>query len=123
MEIRKVFPVMVMAYLVATGVLFLAASLGSLPFLRVEGSGRYGLLVISSLFVLLGIVFYILWQRGQLQRRGRTQEEIRKRAVRKTKDPAYLLRVLEDGREAPEVRRLAEERLKEITGTEEKTGA
>jgi len=69
---------------------------------------------ISFIFFLLGVRYAYLALKGKLEPKGISVTEIRKQALEKMKDKAYLAKTAKDDPN-PEVRQKALERLKEIT--------
>ena len=111
MNLKTAFPLMVMGYLLLTGVFFLVAGLFGWPFLAVDASRASAVNVLSGVFILLSFSFYIAWQRGNLNKRGKTLLQVRLEAVEKAKERSTLLKIAEDEDENPDVRRRAAERL------------
>jgi membrane protein implicated in regulation of membrane protease activity len=114
MNLKAAFPVIVMGYLLATGVFFLAVSLFDAPFLEVDQSRELALGVIAVVLISLSLLFYLAWRRGQLRKRGKTLLEVRLEAVEKAKERSTVLKIADDPEEDPLVRERARERLKDF---------
>ncbi len=114
MNLKTVFPVVVMGYILVTGALFLVAGLVGVPFLSVSSSRMPAVSILAAVLIAVSILFFFAWQRGQLQKRGKSLLEIRLEAVEKTKERSTLAKIVEDPDEHPDVRRRAEERLKDV---------
>jgi hypothetical protein len=115
MNSREILPVAVMGYLLIIGFFFLITSTVGSPFFVPDTPGRYYLTVISIVFILLAVCFFVLWQRGRLEKKGITVVEVRKETIEKMKDEIFLAKVATDENEYSEVREKAAERLAEIT--------
>lgn len=111
MNVKRLFPLMVMGYLVLTGVFFLVAGLFGWPFLAVDASRASIVNVLSVAFIVLSVAFFIAWQRGNLKKQGKTHKELRLDSVQKARERSTLVKIAEDEDEDPDVRRLASERL------------
>jgi hypothetical protein len=113
MLLKKIFPLIVSAFIVLVGLFFLSSTVLGFEVLTAEAGGRIALSVIGVIFIASGLLFIFLYQRGQLKKRGKTVQEIRKEAVAKL-DSEQLLSdiVLKDPN--PEIRETAKARLKAL---------
>jgi hypothetical protein len=114
MNSKEVLPVVVICYLLLTGIFFLIVSTIGMPFVSSETPGKYYLTAISLSFILLAGCFIVLWQRGRLEKSGITIVDIRKETIKKMKDENFLAKIVTDENECFEVRERATERLEEI---------
>ncbi len=114
MNLKSAFPVMVMAFMLLTGALFLAAGLADVSFLSVDPSRRMPVTVLAVVLMALSLLFFVAWRRGDLKKQGRSLLEVRMRTIRKVKERSTLVQIADDPDEVPEVRALAAERLKEM---------
>lgn len=114
MNLKAAFPVMVMGYLLATGLLFLAASFFEVPFLYVDPSRGPAVGGIALVLILFSLLFFLAWRRGRLRKQGKTLLEVRLEAVEKAKERSTVLKIAEDPEENPLVRERARERLKDF---------
>ncbi len=114
MNLRQVFPVMVMGYVTVTGALFLVAGLIGIPFLSVDPSRMPAVIILAGVLIALSVCFFFAWRRGRLKKQGKTVLEVRLQAVEKAKERSTLVKIAEDPDEHPDVRRRAGERLKDL---------
>jgi hypothetical protein len=113
MYLKKNFLYIVAGYVTAVGVFFGASVLVEGALLDPAPPGRHFLLVLSVIFVGIGIFSIYLFNKGKLKKSGKSITDVRQIAVKKMKDPAMLAQIaLED--QSMEVRKTAEERLKEL---------
>jgi hypothetical protein len=106
---------MVAGYLIAVGLFFGFASVFRIPFVDVQPVGRFLVLGISAVFVILGIGSFILLPKGKLKKEGASITEIRQEAIEKMNDPQLLSRIATKDANA-KLRELAQDRLKELKG-------
>ncbi|MCF8062735.1 MAG: hypothetical protein K9M82_09485 [Deltaproteobacteria bacterium] len=118
MNLKSVFPVMVMGFVLLTGALFLAAGLVGVPFLSVDASRMPVVIIIAGILMAVSVLFYLAWQRGRLRKQGKTLLEVRLEAVEKAKERSTLVKIAEDPDEHPDVKRRAGERLKDLVEVE-----
>jgi len=113
MYLKKHFPLVVAVYITAGGMFFCISALIEGALLNPEPPGRHFLLVVSIIFIAVGIYSIYLFNRGKLKKAGKSIAEVRQEAVEKMKDPSMLAQIaLED--QNPEIRKTAEKRLDEI---------
>lgn len=113
MSQRERHPQLIAAGIVATGALFLAASIFEIHFLSVQPPRAYFLTALSIVFMFYGGYFFVKALRGQLKPRGETITEIRLQAIEKMDSPEMLSQI---AREDPDttVRAKALEKLETI---------
>jgi hypothetical protein len=113
MRLKRTFPLIVSGFIILVGLFFISSTLFGFDVLEPEPEGRIALSVIAVLFIASGLLFTFLYQRGQLKKKGKTVQEVRREAVAKL-DSEQLLSdiVLKDP--SPEIRETAKERLKEL---------
>jgi hypothetical protein len=113
MYLRKNFPYIVGGYVIAVGIFFCLSTLIEGVLLDPKTPGRHYLLVLSAIFVGIGTLSIYLFNRGKLKRSGKSIIEVRQEAVEKMKDPTMLAQIALEEKNL-EVRKTAEERLKEL---------
>ena len=112
-QLKKYTPLFVAGFIIAVGaVKFVAATFDPILF-KAEPPGKYVIMAIAVLFVMLGLFFVHQFRRGQLKRRGETLAEVRMKAVEKMIDKPLLTTIAEND-PIPAVRRKAVQRLKEL---------
>lgn len=112
MQLQKTFPLILSAFIMAVGLLFLSSAMFELSFLT-PMQRRVPLAVIAVVFIAAGALFIILHQRGNLRRQGKTLKQVRKEAVAKLDSEELLANIaLEDPQ--PEIRETAKQRLREL---------
>jgi hypothetical protein len=113
MSYRQYFPLLVAAFLTATGIFFLAVPFFNLPVFDTEPPREYFLMGLSAGLCLLGILYIVLFRRGELKRRGESLTEVRKKALESVSTESYLAKIANEDPD-PEVRAKALERLKKL---------
>jgi hypothetical protein len=115
MQFEKTLAHIVAGYLIAVGLFFGFASVFRIPFVDVQPTGKFLVLGVSAVFLLVGIGSFFLLRQGKLKKKGVSMSKVRQRAVEKMKDPELLSRIaLKDSDE--KLREAAQERLKEMKG-------
>ena len=113
MCLKKNFPYIVAGFVIVVGVFFCVSVLLEGAVMTPEPPGSRFLLVVSIIFIFLGIYSIYLYSRGKLKKSGKSITEVRQEAVEKLKDPAMLARIsMED--QNPAIRKTAEDRLQEL---------
>jgi len=112
--LKRWFPTLVAAFILAVGVFFAATSLLETRIVTPRPEGRNVLLVVAAFCVVAGGIFLAMALKGGLKRRGKTVAEVRKAAVANLKAESLLADIaLKDPN--PEIRRTAKKRLEEIS--------
>ena len=116
MHLERIFAHIVAGYLIAVGLFFGLASIFQISYIRIEPAGKFYVLGISAVFAASGAGSFFLLRKGKLKKEGASLSEVRQEAIEKLKDPELLSRIaLKDS--DSELRASAQERLKEIKGT------
>lgn len=114
MKLVDSHPQLIAAAIVATGALFLGASLLEFPFMTVEPPGAYFMMGVAVVFIAGGSYFLLKARRGDLKPQGVTVTDVRKQAIEKMESPELLSQIAREDPK-PEVRDKALKRLEEIT--------
>jgi hypothetical protein len=113
MWLNKNFALIVAAFILAVGVLFLSSAMFELSFLKPAADGKVTFTGIAAVFIAAGAFFIIMHRRGNLKIQGKAIKEVRKEAVAKLDSEELLANIaLEDP--VPEIRETAKQRLKEL---------
>ena len=116
MHLERIFAHIVAGYLIAVGLFFGLASIFQISYIHIEPAGKFYVLGISAVFAASGAGSFFLLRKGKLKKEGASLSEVRQEAIEKLKDPELLSRIaLKDS--DSELRESAQERLKEIKGT------
>lgn len=116
MHLERIFAHIVAGYLIAVGLFFGLASVFQISYIHIESAGKFYVLGISAVFTASGAGSFFLLRKGKLKKEGTSLTEVRQEAIEKLKDPELLSRIaLKDS--DSELRASAQERLKEIKGT------
>jgi predicted CopG family antitoxin len=113
MHLERIFAHIVAGYLMLVGLFFGLAAVFKIPSINVQPAGKFYVLGISIVFIVLGIGSFFLLRQGKLKKEGASISEVRQEAVEKLKDPELLARIAIKDPDA-ELRESAQERLKEI---------
>jgi hypothetical protein len=113
MWLKKHFALIVAAFILAVGVLFLSSAMFELSFLKPAAAGKIAFPAIAAVFIAAGIVFIVMHQRGSLKVQGKPIKEIRKEAVAKLESEELLADIaLNDP--ITEIRETAKQRLQDL---------
>lgn len=113
MQTEKTGPIIVSLFVLCTGLLFMAAGVVDLSFLRVKPAGEALVLVFSGILILFALFSLYRIKRDGLASRGMSITEVRQEAIEKIKDKTLLAKMAkEDPNDA--VREAAAKRLQGI---------
>jgi len=116
MHLERIFAHIVAGDIIVVGLFIGLASVFQIPFLHITPKGKFFVVIISIVFAAFGVGSFYLLGRGKLRKEGSSIAEVRQEAIEKMKDPELLSRIaLKDS--DSELRASAQERLKEIKGT------
>jgi len=116
MHLERIFAHIVAGYLIAVGLFFGLASIFQISYIHIEPAGKFYVLGISAVFAASGVGSFFLLRKGKLKKGGASLTEVRQEAIEKLKDPELLSRIAIKDSDS-ELRESAQERLKEISGT------
>jgi hypothetical protein len=113
MVFKKNFPLIVAFYITTVGLFFTTVAFFEIPLIGLKSSRPQIMTIVSLVFVFMGLYFINRTLKGKLESEGESTTEIRKRAVDKIKTEAYLATLAKEDPD-PEVRNVANERLKQL---------
>lgn len=106
-------PYIVSGYVTLAGVFYLVTPMLNPPFFQSLSPGRYILMTVAAILFAAGLRYLLLVKKGELKDEGRSVFEIRKKAIEKAEDPAFLAQIAQND-PVPEIREMAKKKTKEL---------
>ncbi len=109
-------PYIVSGYVTLAGLFYFLTPMLDLQFFQSDPPGRHILTATAVILFLTGLRYLLLIKKGKLKDEGKSILEIRREAIEKADDPAFLAQIAQND-PTPEIREKAAEKAKRLAGT------